>query len=344
VEAAEGVNYYGDNDRGVCAWLRELIAAGLIPKGVVDERPIQEVRTSDLAGYQHVGLFCGIAGWQRALDLAGWPADRPVWTASCPCQPFSSAGKGKGEADARHLWPHALRLVRECRPATVFGEQVASSDGYHWLARVRDDLEEAGYAVGCADLPAACVGAPHIRQRLFWVAVSEGQLRRGHAGNGQQGVGGQGGTVFGQGCSTGRLGEPNRPGREQHGRSVPDKPQQSALERTGDAGRVAFADGRESGNGDVQRVRQYGQQQEDGRVGFWSAFDLLPCSDGKVRRVEPGLQCLVDGVPFRLADGRTREGTSRVGLLRGFGNAIAPAIAALFIKAFLEAEAEGMKL
>jgi hypothetical protein len=59
--------------------------------------------------------------------------------------------------------------------------------------------------------------------------------------------------------------------------------------------------------------------------------------DGNKRRVEPGLECLVDGVPFRLADGRTREGASRSALLRGFGNAIVPEVAAVFIRAFIEA-------
>ncbi|MES2342354.1 MAG: DNA cytosine methyltransferase, partial [Pseudomonadota bacterium] len=143
------MDYYGDNDPGACEWIRELMAAGLVPEGVVDERPIQEIQAADLAGYRRVNLFAGIAGWVHALRLAGWPATRPVWTASCPCQPFSTAGKRKGQADERHLWPVLLGLIRECRPATVFGEQVASDDGYRWLARVRDDLEEAGYAVGC---------------------------------------------------------------------------------------------------------------------------------------------------------------------------------------------------
>ncbi|KKK66801.1 hypothetical protein LCGC14_2960470, partial [marine sediment metagenome] len=75
-----------------------------------------------------------------------------------------------GHADERHLWPAFYDLIAECRPPVVLGEQVASKDGREWLAGVRADLEALGYAVGAADLCAACVGAPHIRQRLWWVA------------------------------------------------------------------------------------------------------------------------------------------------------------------------------
>lgn len=172
------MNFYNDNDAGAVQWLRELVANGHLPHGRVDERPIQEITAADLAGFTACHFFGGIGGWPLALRLAGWPESRPVWTASCPCQPFSAAGKRRGQADERHLWPVFFRLVRECRPATIFGEQVASDDGYRWLARVRDDLEEAGYAVGCADLPACSAGAPHIRQRLFWVADA-GRSARG---------------------------------------------------------------------------------------------------------------------------------------------------------------------
>src|SRR5215831_10525083 len=138
--------YYNDNDPYACAWLRELIAAGLIMDGDVDERSILDVRPSDLKGYQHVHLLAGIAGWEYALALAGW--EGPVWTGSCPCQPFSVAGKQQGHADERHLWPAFRNLIAECRPPVVLGEQVASRLGRGWFARVRADLETMGYRVG----------------------------------------------------------------------------------------------------------------------------------------------------------------------------------------------------
>ncbi len=164
------MNYYNEFDPKAAAWLRELIAQGLIPPGFVDERSIEDVKPNELTGYTQCHFFAGIGGWSLALQLAGWPTDCQVWTGSCPCQPFSAAGKGAGFADERHLWPAFFHLIEQCRPAAVFGEQVASRDGLNWLDLVCADLEGAAYAIGAADLCAAGVGAPHIRQRLYWVA------------------------------------------------------------------------------------------------------------------------------------------------------------------------------
>ena len=157
--------YYNEIDPFAAAWLRNLIAAGHITAGEVDERSIEEIAADDLEGFDRCHFFAGIAGWDLALQFAGW-GDNPVWTGSCPCQPLSSAGQRKGHVDERHLWPAFHRLIAECRPPTVFGEQVASKDGREWLSAVRADMEHLGYACGGADMPAAGVGAPHIRQRL----------------------------------------------------------------------------------------------------------------------------------------------------------------------------------
>ena len=164
------MNYYNENDPKAAEWLRELIRQGIIPNGIVDTRSICDVRASDLAGFTQCHFFAGISGWSLALQLAGWPSDRPVWTGSCPCQPFSASGKGKGADDERHLWPVFRDLIRECRPEHVFGEQVANAVGHGWLDGVSTDLEAEGYAVGAVVLGAHSVGAPHIRQRLYWVA------------------------------------------------------------------------------------------------------------------------------------------------------------------------------
>jgi DNA (cytosine-5)-methyltransferase 1 len=169
----KGVTYYNEWDPYAAQWLRNLMAAGHISEGIVDERSIKDVQSGDIPSRAH--FFAGIAGWEYALQLAGWPSDRPVWTGSCPCQPFSAAGKRGGNLDARHLWPDFYALVRECEPSIIFGEQVASQDGRKWLSDIRLDLEAMGYAVGAADLCAASIGAPHIRQRLFWVAHLNGQ-------------------------------------------------------------------------------------------------------------------------------------------------------------------------
>src|SRR5690606_32938906 len=119
--------YYNDADPAICAWLRELIAARLLPAGEVDERSILEVEPTELRGFAQCHFFAGIGGWPYALRLAGVAEDLSVWTGSPPCQPFSQAGQRKGQDDDRHLAPTFLRLVAACRPEFVFGEQVASA-------------------------------------------------------------------------------------------------------------------------------------------------------------------------------------------------------------------------
>ncbi len=182
------MNYYNDNDPKSAAWLRELISRGLIADGIVDDRSILDVEPSDLRGYTQCHFFAGIGAWSYALRLAGWPDDRPVWTGSPPCQPFSVAGDGLGVDDARHLSPKFASLVRACRPDVLFGEQVASAQVFGgaakptrkgaanppewaWLDDLSDRLEAAHYAVGASDIPSAGVGAPHIRQRTFFGAI-----------------------------------------------------------------------------------------------------------------------------------------------------------------------------
>lgn len=167
--------YYNEIDPYAAQWLRNLIEAGHIAAGDVDKRSIVDVRPADLRGYTQCHFFAGIGGWSLALRLAGWPDSRAVWTGSCPCQSLSVAGQRKGHADKRHLWPAFYRLIAECKPAIIFGEQVAGTDGLEWLAGVRADLEAAGYACGAADLPAASVAAPHKRHRLYWMADADGR-------------------------------------------------------------------------------------------------------------------------------------------------------------------------
>lgn len=166
-------NYYNEIDAHAAQWIRNLIAAGQLPAGDVDERSIEDVRPNDLRGYTQCHFFAGIGGWVHALDLAGWPRDRPVWTGSCPCQPFSSAGKGAGFADERDLWPAWQHLIAQCRPPIIFGEQVEGAIKHGWLDRVESDLEGLGYACGAAVLQASGADAWHKRDRLWFVADAE---------------------------------------------------------------------------------------------------------------------------------------------------------------------------
>ena len=162
--------YYNEWNGFAAAWLRQLMKAGVIAEGEVDERSIKEVEAKELKGFSQCHFFAGIGVWSYALRRAGWGDERAVWTGSCPCQPFSAAGKRLGEADPRHLWPEWWRLIRECGPSVIFGEQVSSGDGLAWFDTVSADLEGAGYAVGPLDICAAGVGAAHLRQRLYFVA------------------------------------------------------------------------------------------------------------------------------------------------------------------------------
>jgi DNA (cytosine-5)-methyltransferase 1 len=262
------VNYYNEIEPFAAAWLRSLIAAGLLPDGYVDERSITHVQPSDLKGFTQVHLFAGIGGWPLALQLAGWPTDEPAWTGSCPCQPFSKAGKGGGIDDPRHLWPQFKRLIAVCKPSVVFGEQVAGRAGRTWLSGVRTDLEALGYGVGAVDIGAASLSAPHIRQRLWWVA----DATHHHGGSGERRTQ----TAIGE---------------ERVGRWGPSSG--SAGSGMGDAD-----ESRPQGLTGSERAHQRIPWQTG--AGVWDNAESIPCLDGKSRRVEPGVAPLVDGFSGRV--------------------------------------------
>jgi DNA (cytosine-5)-methyltransferase 1 len=169
--------YYNEIDPYAAQWLRNLIKAGHIADGEVDERSIKDVSPDDVRGFTQAHFFAGIGGWSNALRLAGWSDDMPIWTGSCPCQPFSAAGKQGGPSDERHLWPEFFRLISAVMPPVVMGEQVAGSAGYGWFDGVQNDLEGEGYATRAVDIPACAVNAPHIRQRLYWISSDPLRIR-----------------------------------------------------------------------------------------------------------------------------------------------------------------------
>jgi DNA (cytosine-5)-methyltransferase 1 len=234
-----------------------------------------------------------------------------------------------------------LGLIAKFRPPVVFGEQVASKLGRIWLARVRLDLERMGYAVGAADLCAAGVGAPHVRQRLFWVAHAQGagRPRRGEhpsdarpeAGGGARRLGPEGPRPLPRWLADadGRDARPKRQQRGgQHGRESPhgvaglDAGVHGRLGHTNGQGLEEW--GRESGDDGQERPAPLGTGQAV--LAAWGDFDIIQCADGKARRIESGVLPLAARLP------------KRVVRLRGYGNAICPPLAAVFVKSFLEAE------
>jgi len=331
--------YYNEHDPKTAAWLRELIKADLIAPGDVDERSIEDVLPSELAGYTQCHFFAGIGVWSYALRCAGWPDSRPVWTGSCPCQPFSAAGKRGGTSDERHLWPAFHWLISQRRPNVVFGEQVESKDGRAWLDTVQADLEAASYAFGAVGLCAAGVGAPHIRGRLFFVAdaLPTGRAeRRAESGGGQ--VAGNS-VIGGLAIANSHSHRANGSGseREAGGVSEANWAEESCAGEPGRAGDSLCAVGNASSQGLQKRIShrriqstEVGSSKGQAAVsrsatnGFWANVEWLHCQDGKFRPTQPGL--------FPLANGAA----ARVGRLRGYGNAIVAPVAEEFIRAYLE--------
>ena len=303
-----GPAYYNECDPGAARALRSMITAGLIAKGDVDERSIEDVRPEELTRYRQRHFFAGWGVWSYAARLAGWPDDEPIVTMSCPCQPFSSAGTQRGFADERHLWPAGLHQLVGGEPCPVFGEQVASKAGLAWLDVVLSDLEAEGYAAGALDLCSAGVGAPHVRQRLYWMADPNGRA-----------CSGQHTTDRGAGVLANADGK-RRTSRNHGGRRPPDHASSpsEACDRRPTNGFWKDADWLSCGDGKARPV-------EPGS--FPMAYGL-PTS---VRTLPAGLQRLAAVAEL---DGKSlaRAKNFRVTALKLAGNAVNAQLTALFLK------------
>jgi DNA (cytosine-5)-methyltransferase 1 len=344
--------YYNEIDPYAADWLRNLIKEGLIAYGEVDTRSIVDVRSSDLVAFEQCHFFAGLGGWSGALRLAGVSDVEPLWTGSCPCQPFSLAGKQKGFDDERHLWPIWSELIRVRRPAKVFGEQVASASA--WLGLVRGDLEAMGYAVGAIPVEAASAGADHLRDRYWFVADGQSfDRRRGpeHSEPAELWI-----SKLGHASDMGNAEHSGRQGRQQvgHGTDSAMSPSQAGLADAHGAA-IRIEPGRGSGpsgagareycddsegcvaDGQTQRrsiwdagsfsradVGQRPTQQFERRCGdAEQSLQWVIGADGKARRVGPDLRRLVDGLSEFLAGLRPECYTEAQGQMRDYGQASA---------------------
>ena len=353
--------YYNEFDPKAAAWLRQLIKNNAIADGEVDERSIIEVQANDIRGFKQHHFFAGIGGWSYALRLAGWSDTRPVCTASLPCQPFSVAGAQKGVDDERHLLPHFIELVKQCNFQTIFGEQVPGAIKHGWLDDLCTEMEREKYRVGQIVLTAAGEGAPHIRQRLYWVADSSKQRQSGQRKLGQplhttENQDREINRIIGTGDisngmeNTVSYGQCERPeirggifGQHQDGETCDQFERRSEVCRVGDTelhGHDASQIGRSISESET-KSRMFELEGSDTE---WSDSDWLYCRDEKYRPIKSSIEPLANGLPRGVGyssdpsesidANNTQE--ARVMRLKGYGNAIVPQVASSFIKAFMQ--------
>lgn len=355
--------YYNEFDPKIANWLRELIKMKVIAEGEVDDRSMLDISVNDLKGFTQHHFFAGIGTWSYALRNAGWSDDRPVWTASLPCQPFSVAGNQKGKQDERHLLPHFVELVKQFRPNTIFGEQVEAAIRHGWLDDLQTTMEAEGYAIGHTILGTHSVNAAHQRQRLYWVANTEQ--------SGQQGwLSGRGNPKWenidghiGRGGSNSRLGntEHNGLNADTLRRSTSESEAKSGLlkpERPNPLGRLGNAKHDGSSTSKKQRSNESsvfcskeGQDSSSkpkraGSSSFISSIseesvEWLYCRDNKYRPIKSGIKPLVDGAARGVVYSGGEINANNTGLeramrLKGYGNAINADVAQLFIEVFLK--------
>lgn len=330
--------------------------------------------------------FCEIEPHCRAVLRKHWP-ETPIYddvrtlTASAlsrdgievdvicggfPCQPWSLAGQRKGRDDDRDLWPEMLRIIGDCQPRWVIGENVPGLDDKRFMALdgVLSDLENAGYEARPFEIPACAVDAPHKRSRLFIVA----NAKHGGRGGQQAGAGGdiadgrQAGRqqdACGAGDSgAGALADSQRAGLEElrsvtgnNGSEQPTAQRNGALvngqgERWGEgrAGtevrsrRDAASGAGGARNGAVghanslhtsaERKQRGGQllRASGDQESYFGECEWLVDPQGKARRVKPGIRLLANGVPAR-----TQQ-------IRGYGNSVVPQIITEIGRAIMVAE------
>ena len=249
-----------------------------------------------------------------------------VLTGGFPCQPYSVAGKRKGTADVRHLWPEMLRAVREIKPRWVVGENVRGLigwDGGLVFDKVQTDLEDAGYEVVPFLLPACGINAPHRRQRIWFVAhrnsagFQEAWPEQQAAGTKQYGK------LDRTATSANYKGNTSRPGNFQGSNGeIPDWDNNAQFGNTGidDASNPHCARQQERDFSAFAGGERFGTRICNAGIPDWKSFSTQsPVCDGN-----DGLSGRLDGITFSAWRNKA---------IMGGGNAIVPQVALQIFRA-----------
>jgi len=237
----------------------------------------------------------------KELDATTYSGRIDILTGGFPCQPYSLAGKRKGKEDERHLWPEMLRVIRECAPRYVVGENVRGLVGWNGglvFEEVCADLEAQGYAVQPFVLPACSVGAPHRRDRVWFVAYAHD--KGGGDGHGQ--VQGAHGEI-----------------RQRDDRA---KPCDTGVRNASDTDCI----GQQRGKG-----REQTQERPQPSNKLFKGWDRLQNANNLYNMAAPPLCGGDDGLPKEL-DGITFPKWRRESI-KAYGNAIVPQVALQIFKA-----------
>jgi len=256
-----------------------------------------------------------------------------------PCQPFSLAGARAGETDARHLWPFFAAAIRHLRPRYALLENVPGhlSLGF---GRVLGDLAECGYDTEWDCIPAAAVGAPHLRYRVFVVAYPHRESEPGFTVDAVTGprvvvpntnghtVRQQPVAIFGRRCATVAAGNGNNWDVADTS-SVPERESADQADpvTVGREARAIACGGGELADAEGERCRSLGPYSAGEARADNIAGHAGELAGGHAWAVEPDVGRVADGVPHR------------VDRLRALGNAVVPQVAELIGRRILEAAA-----
>ncbi len=242
----------------------------------------------------------------QKFDATSFKGKIDILTGGFPCQPFSTAGKRKGTADSRHLWPQMLRIIREIKPEWVVGENVYGIVSWNEgvvFEQVHSDLEREGYEVQTFVLPACGVNAPHRRYRAWFIA---------HA-------------IARTGCSQ----EPATDGKQETAHSSQWKDIHHQPGRPGGSQLASYTDNsglerrKKTGNTTESREKQIKQFARLCKSGYWRCWP----TQSPVCSRDDGLPAKLDGITFS----KWRRESIRM-----YGNAIVPQVALQIFKAIQE--------